>query len=906
MFALPALVPGIEGISEALLNSALLSILAAPPIMWRTRRFERRATAPDANEPLRLSQGSLRERETRLRTILATMPQCVKIVDSDCQLIEMNPAGLALTEASSFDELRGRSVLELVAPEHHDLYREGVAAALAGEQVRQEFEIVGLRGTRRWMEQFSVALGDPIDPDGPSQILSVTGDITDRVATEETLIRARELAASALLETQDLRRAVDEQSFVSIADPSGKIIDVNDTFCRISGYSRDELIGQDHRVHNSGYHPKSFWVQMWKTVAAGELWRGEVCNRAKDGSIYWVNSIVAPFKDGKGRIEKYVSIRTDITDRKIAEERVRQNEAQLREAQRIARIGTWSLDLRTDRLEWSDIIYEIFEIEKDEFGASYEAFFAVVHPEDREAVDAAYKESVQNRTPYSIDHRLLMADGRVKYVHERGETFYDGNGAALCTVGTVQDVTELKEAEVELRSAARTDKLTNLANRALFQERLEQALERSRGDPEYRYAVLFLDLDRFKVVNDSLGHGAGDQLLQRIGDRLRSAVRVSDSLSQTARGHTAARLGGDEFVILLDGLDTAEDATIVAQRLLDMLDEPHRLGRQLVYSPASIGIVTSDTPMESAEEVLRNADIAMYEAKAAGKGCYVIFDTSMHDRIRDRHNLEHDLRGSIDRGELRLVYQPIICLSDGELRGCEALVRWDHPERGVVGPVEFIPIAEDTGFITVLGEWVLWEACRRFASWREEMGERAPRYVSVNVSRSQLMLAGLPELISQVLSETGVPPECLLIEVTESAIMRDVEASKRVLHSLKDVGVKLAIDDFGTGYSSLASLHQFPVDVLKIDRAFVAEIESSREFLALTSAISQLAHSLGITTIAEGIETSDHVIVLQSLDCDMGQGYLFAKPLDGDEILTFTVPEFDLAGIRNDDARKAA
>lgn len=465
------------------------------------------------------------------------------------------------------------------------------------------------------------------------------------------------------------------------------------------------------------------------------------------------------------------------------------------------------------------------------------------------------------------------------------------------TVVAVEDITARKAMEEELRAVARTDRLTGLPNRALLCERLQHAVLRSRQRKDYHFAILFLDIDRFKTINDSLGHAVGDLLLQEIGRRLQATVRARDLLSQASPEHTTTRLGGDEFVVLLEGIAGPRDATGVANRILNALAQPFQLGSHRVHSTASIGIVTSDMPAESADDVLRDADTAMYEAKLAGKGQHVVFDVAMRQRVQNRLKLENDLHRALEAGQLFLVYQPIVSLRTGRLKSFEALVRWRHPERGLISPAEFIPIAEDTGLILPIGEWVLREACGQFTRWQESMGDAAPISISVNLSRHQLTLPDLPQTIQRIMEETGMVPARLHLEVTESAVMKNAAVAVQLLRAIKAIGVRLDMDDFGTGYSSLACLHQFPIDVLKIDRSFIANIDHGRDFTALVHAVTQLAQNLNISVVAEGIETADQLLILQSLDCEFGQGYFFSKPLMADEVAEFRVRSCMLPGM---------
>ena len=437
----------------------------------------------------------------------------------------------------------------------------------------------------------------------------------------------------------------------------------------------------------------------------------------------------------------------------------------------------------------------------------------------------------------------------------------------------------------ELTSAARLDRLTGLTNRALLSDRLTHALAHAKADPSYGFTVMFLDFDRFKLINDSLGHDVGDMLLQSIAARLRGNLRSSDSTAREATGNTVARLGGDEFVVVLDGVTSPATAAIIADRLLNTLKEPYQLGEHTVRSSASIGVVFSCDGYSTPEEILRDADIAMYEAKARGKACHVAFTTGMRDAVRERIETENDLRDAIGTTQLFLVHQPIVSLDDHCIVGVESLARWMHPTRGLISPVTFIPIAEETGMIVPLSDQLLREACQTFMHWQKTAGERAPRYISVNLSRAQLSDARLVERTMLVLEETGMQPSQLQLEVTESQIMQHRTMALGLLGELRSHGVRLAMDDFGTGYSSLSCLMEFPLDVLKVDRSFVVNAGRGRDFAALLHAVVTLADNLGLKVVAEGIETEEQLVLLQALGCAFGQGFLLAKPMSSDALL---------------------
>ena len=502
-------------------------------------------------------------------------------------------------------------------------------------------------------------------------------------------------------------------------------------------------------------------------------------------------------------------------------------------------------------------------------------------------------ETFQSRQPHvQVEATVTIASGDARQCADLMLTMtpltVGGESLALLCI---EDITERKQAEKTLRTAACTDKLTGLPNRALLLDRLQRVILRRQRCKDVNYAVLFLDFDRFKTVNDSLGHDVGDQLLQQIADRLRGAVRAVDSVGRPSGETTAARLGGDEFVVLLDGLHSAKDAAIVADRLLEVLRVPYKIGINNFVSTASIGIVTSEYGHERAEDVLRDADTAMYEAKLRGRSRAVFFDSAMRDRVRRKLQIENGLRKALELGQFLLHYQPIVSLESGLIDGFECLVRWQHPEHGIISPGEFIPVAEETGLIVPLGEWVFREACRRLGVWWKEHGRQTVPSLSVNLSRHQLAIPGLPAHFRNLAKEAGVDPAAIHLEVTESAIMSDTKLAESLLQEIKASGFKVDMDDFGTGYSSLACLHQFSFDVLKIDRSFIAGLDLGEDMAALVNTIVTLTRNMGIRLVAEGVETESQMTMLQALGCEFAQGYLFARPMPGSQVIDF-ISEF--------------
>ena len=501
-------------------------------------------------------------------------------------------------------------------------------------------------------------------------------------------------------------------------------------------------------------------------------------------------------------------------------------------------------------------------------------FAALVAPEGRE-LTARRMAAALAGAPQVWDADVLHANGRRSCAQLTAiPMVIDGR---VCGVhGIAKDVTIHRVMEEQLAHQAFHDALTGLANRVLFRERVERALLRAararEGGAAEHVAVVFLDLDDFKAVNDSLGHAEGDRLLEAVAGRLLKATRGCD---------TVARLGGDEFAVLLDGMAARDDAGAVVQRITSALRAPVALTAKEVTASCSLGLAHA-TPGDGPDELLRNADVAMYRAKAAGKSRHAVFEPAMHAAVLERVELEADLRRAVERGELTLVYQPLVELATGRLLSFEALVRWHHPRRGLVAPALFVPLAEDTGLIAGVGRWVLRAACAQLAAWAAEPG-LADVGVGVNVSGRQIDDPGFVADVAAVLAETGLAPARLTLEITESVIMREPDATLERLHALKALGVRLAIDDFGTGYSSLSYLQRFPVDALKIDKSFVDGVGRGGSDAALARTIVALAEMLRIRSVAEGIERADQRAQLAALGCDVGQGYLFARPLAPDD-----------------------
>jgi len=519
--------------------------------------------------------------------------------------------------------------------------------------------------------------------------------------------------------------------------------------------------------------------------------------------------------------------------------------------------------------------------------------FEQIHPDDRPRVlEAAEKARLTGRGE-RMEYRVRHKDGSWRTLESTASPIRNAKGQTDKLVIVNRDITERKRAEEMLAHNAFHDGLTNLPNRALFLDRLQHALTLSKRQPNYKFAVLLIDVDEFKIVNDSLGHSAGDELLIQLAQRLKESVRRADTVSRPrtsgvidrpASDDTLARLGGDEFTILLDDIRDPIQAVRVAERVQAELATPFVVNQQEIVISASIGIASSISPHTQAEDLLRDADIAMYRAKRAGKARCEVSDTAMHANAVKRLRLETDLRKALDQGEFRVYYQPIVWLQTGKIAGFEALSRWQRPE-GILPPIEFIAVAEETGLIIPMNRRLLREACQHLRSWQSEFPSTPPLTMSVNVSSKEFAQPDLASEIRKSLDQTGVDPSCLQLEIIETIAMGDAEKSGHVLAHLKALGVRLSIDDFGTGYSSLSRLRRIPVDTLKIDRAFISNMESDPENREIVRTIIMLAHNLGLKVVAEGTETEEQINLLKQLNCEMAQGYFFSQPADAQAML---------------------
>jgi diguanylate cyclase (GGDEF)-like protein/PAS domain S-box-containing protein len=652
----------------------------------------------------------------------------------------------------------------------------------------------------------------------------------------------------------------------------GSSWDVSPRFEQLLGYAESSLTAQVASFDELIHPDDRMRVRAEIAAAQGSTNHVELEYRLRraDGEYAWVLDEAAfAYAARTGLVLDITRHVTAVEELRVSEERFRTLLLNIPGAMyRCAAKSNWDMEFISDNIEAMSGYPA-----SDFIGSRVRTFASVIHPDDRQAVEMGVDEALARREPFILEYRIIRADGGVAWVYEKGQGVFGQDGEVLWLDGAIFDITERKLLQEELSRQAFYDSLTGLANRALFDDRMRHALAHAdrRG---HRLAVLLLDLDGFKIINDSLGHQAGDQVLVMAAQRIEACCRLSD---------TVARLGGDEFAVLLEEGVDEHAARSVAARLLDILREPFLVKGREMHVSGSIGIALREGSSASTDDLLRDADAAMYCAKSRGRDRYELFEPSMHTRAVQLFELNTDLQKGLEQGQFVVHYQPILDLAAEELQGVEALVRWQHPERGLLAPDEFIPVAEQSGLIVPLGTWVLREACRQVQAWREAFPEQRPA-LSVNLSPRQLYEPDLVAHVRAVLDETGFDPSGLILEITEGALLQGVEETKRKLADLKELGVRLAIDDFGNGSTTLAYLGEFPVDILKIDRSFIRGMCDNPEGRILVQAILDLARALHLDTVAEGIELQEQRTELLTSGCASGQGFFFAEPVAAERI----------------------
>lgn len=693
------------------------------------------------------------------------------------------------------------------------------------------------------------------NPTAEGGIASVRTNITE---TQQTHLRLRQLG-----------RALEQSpSAVMITDTQGIIEYINPKLSEMTGYASEELLGQNNSILKSGEMPAGLFAEMWQQLRDGQTWSGQLLNRKKDGSLFWDSTSISPLRDDGGVISHFIAVKEDITERLRAEEQLRMVAAVFETSNEAIMIADQQGRIKVVNAAFERITgYAAHEVQ----GHNPSLLSSGRH--DRIFYEQMW-DSLIRQGNWSGEIWNRRKDGSVYPEWLSISALHDEEGQITEFVSVFSDITSRKEAEAHIRHQAYYDALTQLPNRSLLLDRLAVAIHTAERDQQ-TLSVLFIDLDRFKYVNDTLGHEYGDELLVQVARRLGNCVRESD---------TVARFGGDEFVILLHNIHSDRDAALVAEKIIRRLSDPFTLaGREIVIG-ASIGLAMFPGESDDPDTLLRNADLAMYRAKQTGRNRFQFFTNSLQEHANNLMEMEQDLRLALEQNQLEIYYQPLVRAQSGRVTGVEALLRWHHPTQGMIPPDQFIPLAEDTGLIGPIGQWILETACRQVSQWHQQ---GLKFYLSVNISGRQRDLGLDAELLSSILERTELAAGQLVLEITEGMLLDNSDETIAWLQSFCDLGIHLAIDDFGTGYSSLSYLKRFPIDTLKIDREFIRELTLDNEDALLVEAIISMARSLKLRLIAEGVETAEQRSALFRLGCEYLQGYHFSRPLPAEQLISW-------------------
>lgn len=811
--------------------------------------------------------------------LFTKIPEAVCLVDIHDTIISANKAFENLFGYSN-REIAGKSLRGLIIPPG----REQEINQL-GETVRQG-GVGRIETTRRRRDgsliQVVISLFPASQRHDEQTLFAVYTDIQELRDTKKNLLRA-----------ENKYQAIFEHAAEGIfqSTPEGGYLEVNPALARTYGYDcprdlMDGLCNIDTQLYAQPGRREQFIEAITKS---GEIKDFESQVYRKDGSIIWISENARVVRLSDGSVAFFEGTVTDITERKQAEAELQRERAHLKMLFESSPQAMVLLSPEGRILDVNPTFSRLFGHAKKDVVGEYNRNLIV--PENLAAEAASFNKVISSGKPISKETVRKARSGMLIPVSVLGYPIVIG-GRIEGIYYIYEDITERKSFEEQLTHQAFHDALTGLPNRNLFMERLSRAMERGKRRTGYHFAVLLLDLDRFKRINDSLGHLAGDVLLKGIARRLETCLRSVD---------TVCRLGGDEFAVLLEEVASSREVIQVADRIREVLDRPFQISGNEVYCGASIGIVLKTQGYETAEAILRDSDIAMYRSKESGKD-RLAFTSKMHALAVENLRMENELRQGLKNGDLTLHYQPVVSIRNGSLQGFEALARWKHPTLGMIPPSRFIPLAEETGLIVPLGEWALAESMRQLSLWRDEHPEAHGLYLAVNISSKQFRQPDLVDFIRRGLADNRIPPRNLKLEITESVIMRDAKNSADKLGKLKSLGVKLLVDDFGTGYSSLSYLQRFPIDGLKIDRSFISGEADPRENQEIVRTIIALARNLGLDVVAEGVETNEQLESLEALGCGSAQGYWFSRPVDAAS--AGRLIEMSEAGFRRASARR--
>ncbi len=823
--------------------------------------------------PLRLAIGH-RHRTTRLKTL----KQIEASEKRYRTLVETMHEGLFQIDESGIIRFANSRMSKITGYANDEIVGQSADRLLIAPEVRERLPGQTLLGAGTGSEEYSIPLrtksGEPVwvnltgapmpADEGRGGSLGVVQDITEQRKAEEGL-RFREQYFRALLENAS--------DLITLLDLDGRILYQSLSSQRLVGLPADDLVGRDfHELLHEADRERFAGAIRTSLEQAGAGDPVELRLRHTDGHWCELESLVNNMLDNPV-VGGVVVTSRDVTERRGVEVALKRERAFFQQLFRSSPAGIVILGNDDRVVDANDAFVDLFGYEVDEIAGR--PLNELIVPEKLHAEASELSRSVIRQQTVDRETVRRRKDGTAVDVAILGSPIELAT-QRIGAFGIYTDITERKNAERKLFHDAFHDALTGLPNRTLLSERLERSLRRSKRRTDYQFALLFIDLDRFKVINDSLGHAAGDELLIEISRRLEGCLRPGD---------TVARLGGDEFTIILEDVQEVADATRVSERILEALGKPFVVTGQEVVSSGSIGIAFSSTGYDRADDIVRDADLAMYRAKSAGKARYEIFDTEMHRGAVERLKLETELRHAIERKQLRVHYLPVVSLTSGRMVGFEALVRWQHPERGLVRSGELVPVCEETGLIVPLGRWMLAQACRQLVAWQKRFPEHDCLLVSLNLSVQEISAPDFVSRIDQILKKTGAPASALGFEVTESLMSGEAAGEvAETLWQLQKRGFRLYIDDFGTGYSSLSALHRYPIDSLKIDSSFVGDLEPGGESLEIVRAVAALGESLGLTVIAEGVEDREHLEQLRKLGVGYAQGYYFSQPLPGAEV----------------------
>ncbi len=823
----------------------------------------------------------LRESEMRYRNLFENASDLIYVHDLAGNYVSVNQAAERVFGISREEALK-MNMKQIIAPEHLRMTRKMLKEKIASGATQTVYEVncVAKGGRRITLEVNSSIIyknGMPVGVQG------IARDITERKLTEEALRESEKRSRDLFENANDLIYTHDLEGCFTSLNRSGE---------RITGYTREEVVGTGfniERVVAPEYLEQARQMIVDKLTGKAPT-TYELVILAKDGTRVSLElSTRLIMRDDKP--VGVQGIARDITGRKRTEKSLHNTVSLLASTLESSNDGIVVINFDGEVVVYNNKFLKMWRLPEEIIERrSVPALIEHIKPQLKDSEKFTRETAELYEDPLKTClFNVEFKDGRVFERYSQPQFL---EGKPVGRVCAFRDITERVRAEEKLLHYAQHDTLTNLPNRAEFMNHLELAITRAERERNFRFGVLFLDLDRFKVINDSLGHVVGDKLLVAIAKRLKACVRPRD---------VVARLGGDEFTILLNRSGEDEDVTRVAERIQNALCEPFKVDGYEIFTSASIGVIISDEIARQPEDFLRDADTAMYRAKESGKARYEIFDHAMHVRNMSLLRVENDLRKALDRREFRVFYQPIVNLETGEIEELEALIRWQHPEHGLIAPNEFIGVAEETGLIIPIGKWILEEACRQITVWQNLFPRAKPFSVSVNLSAKQLMHPALTAQVREILAKTGLKARYLNLEVTETTVMDHSETALNVLNDLSALGISLSTDDFGTGYSSLSYLHRFPFNRLKIDRSFINKMDSDAKSGEIVRTILMLAQNLHLEAVAEGIETEEQLKQLQVLGCQYGQGFLLSKPVavaEAEKLLSkglgFDIPQFSL------------